>query len=88
MMGVMTDALRARAEQLGILTSHHDVDGVLHHADDTTIAHVVAVLEADRASVGSTTRLTAPLHLLRAGPVTIDARVGEASLTVEPSRVR
>ena len=38
----MTDALRARAEQLGIQTSYHDVDGALHHADDTTLAHVVA----------------------------------------------
>ena len=83
MMGVMTDALRARAEELGILTSYHDVNGVLHHADDTTIAHVVAVLEADRASANSATRLTSPLHLAAAGPITIDARVVEASLTVE-----
>jgi hypothetical protein len=83
MMDPMTDALRARAEQLGILTTYHDVSGTLHHADDTTISHVVAVLEADRASVGSTTRLTAPMHRTGAGPITIAARVNEASLTVE-----
>jgi 4-alpha-glucanotransferase len=83
MMDPMTDALRARAEQLGILTTYHDVTGTLHHADDTTISHVVAVLEADRASAGSTTRLTAPMHRTGAGPITIGARVSEASLTVE-----
>ncbi len=79
----MTDALRSRAEQLGIQTSYHDVNGTLHHADDTTISHVVAVLEADRASVGSTTRLTAAMHRTGSGPITIGARVFEASLLVE-----
>jgi 4-alpha-glucanotransferase len=78
----MTDALRARAEELGILTSYHDVSGVLHHADDTTVAHVVAVLEADRSSAYSVTRLAAPLHLATAGPITVAARVAEATLTV------
>ncbi len=78
----MTDALRTRAEQLGVQTSYHDVNGTLHHADDTTIAHVVAVLEADRASVASTTLLTAPLHRVGAGPIVVTARVSDASLTV------
>ncbi len=79
----MTDALRARAEELGVLTSYHDVSGHLHHADETTVSHVVAVLEADRASANSTTRFTAPMHVVGAGPITIGARVVQASLTVE-----
>jgi 4-alpha-glucanotransferase len=78
----MTDALRDRAEELGIQTAYHDVNGTLHHADDTTIEHVVAVLEADRASVGATTRLTAPLHLVGSGPIVVTARVSDASVTV------
>ena len=77
-----TDALHARAEQLGILTSYHDVNGVLHHADDTTIAHVVAVLEADEASARSTVRFAPSLHLASAGPIVVGARVAEANLTV------
>ncbi len=77
-----TDALRSRAEQLGIQTSYHDVDGMLHDADDTTVAHVVAVLEADLASVRSTNRLTSPLHLAGSGPLVVGARVIEANLTV------
>jgi 4-alpha-glucanotransferase len=83
MMGVMTDALRSRAEELGILTSYHDVNGELHHADEATVAHVVAVLEADRAAATSTTRITAPLHRAGAGPIVLDGRVTHASLTVE-----
>ena len=82
-----TDALHARAEQLGVLTSYHDVNGVLHHADDTTVAHVVAVLEADVASVGSTSRLAPPLHLAGSGPLVVDARVIEANLTVSGTPV-
>lgn len=79
----MTDALRARAEELGIETSYHDVAGTLHHADDTTLEHVVAVLEGDRASADSVARLAPPLHLVSSGPVTVHGRVAEASLSVE-----
>jgi len=78
----MTDALRARAEQLGVQTTYHDVHGMLHHADETTLAHVVAVLEADRASVAATPRVATPLHLAAAGPVSVAASVTEANLTV------
>jgi len=78
----MTEALRARAEQLGIETSYHDVHGALHHADDSSLAQVIAVLEADRTSADSVARLSAPLHLASAGPVVVRARVTEASLTV------
>ena len=77
-----SDALRSHAEQLGVLTSYHDVSGTLHHADDTTIAHVVAVLEADLASVRATSRLAPPLHLAGAGPLVVGARITEANLNV------
>jgi 4-alpha-glucanotransferase len=77
-----TEALLARAEELGIQTSYHDVAGVLHRADLTTVEHVVAVLEADRASANSTTRLTAPLHLTGSGAITVRARVSDASLDI------
>ncbi len=83
----MTDALRERAEQLGIQTSYHDVNGMLHHADDTTVAHVVAVLEADRASVASTARLAPPVHLAGSGPLVVGARVVEANLSVSGTTV-
>ena len=82
-----TDAVRSRAEELGIQTSYHDVNGLLHHADDTTVAHVVAVLEADRASVASTTRVASPLHVAGSGPLLVAARVVEASLIVDGTPV-
>ena len=82
-----TDAVRARAEELGIQTSYHDVNGLLHHADDTTVAHVVAVLEADRASVASTTRVASPVHVAGSGPLLVAARVVEASLIVDGTPV-
>ncbi len=78
----MTDALLARAELLGIQTTYHDVSGVLHHADETTIAHVVAVLEADRATVASTTRVAPPLHIAGTDQITIGARVTDATITL------
>ena len=79
----MTDALRARAEELGIETSYHDTAGTLHHADDATLEHVVAVLEGDRASANSVARRAPPLHLASSGPVTVHGHVAEASLVVE-----
>jgi 4-alpha-glucanotransferase len=82
-----TDALRARAEELGIQTSYHDVSGLLHHADDTTLALVVAVLEADRASVASVARVASPLHVAGSGPLTVAARVVEASVIVDGTPV-
>ncbi len=78
-----SDALHARAEQLGVQTSYHDVDGVLHHADETVLAHVVSVLEADRDSVESVNRLASPLHRATGAPISIAARVASASLTIE-----
>jgi 4-alpha-glucanotransferase len=78
----MTDALTARAEELGIQTCYHDVDGVLHRADDAVVARVVAVLDADRAAVDSITRLAPSLHLASAGSIAVAARISSASLTV------
>jgi 4-alpha-glucanotransferase len=83
----MTDALRRRAEQLGVQTTYHDVNGTLHHADDTTIEHVVAVLEADLATAAAVTRVTPPLHRVGAGPIIVAARVTDASLSVDGSPV-
>ncbi len=78
----MSDALRARAEELGVQVAYHDVAGTLHHADAATLEHVVAVLEADRASASSTPRVAPALHFSTAGAVPVRSRVGEASLTV------
>jgi len=83
----MTHALRARAGELGIQTSYHDVDGLIHNADDTTVEHVVAVLESDRASVASTTRHAPPLHVAGSGPLLVAARVVEANLVVDGAPV-
>lgn len=79
----MSDALRTRAGELGVQVTYHDVTGTLHHADSTTLEHVVAVLEADRASASSTPRVAAALHFSTAGSVPVRSRVGEASLTVD-----
>ncbi len=81
----MNDALRTRAGELGVQVSYHDVAGILHHADDVALEHVVAVLEADRASVASTTRVAAPLHLATSGDLTVQARVDAATVTVQGS---
>lgn len=78
----MTDALRTRAEELGVQVTYHDVGGTLHHAETATLEHVVAVLEADRASVASTPRVAPSLHFTTAGAVPVRSRLGEASLTV------
>jgi 4-alpha-glucanotransferase len=78
----VTDALRTRAEELGVQVAYHDVGGTLHQADTATLEHVVAVLEADRASVASTPRVAPSLHFATAGPVQVRSRVGDASLTV------
>lgn len=78
----MTDALRARAEELGVQVDYHDVAGVLHRADDTTLAHVVAVLEADLGSVSTQVRVTPPLHISSTEPVVVRSRVREAGLLV------
>jgi 4-alpha-glucanotransferase len=80
--GDMTDALRTRAEQLGVQTTYHDVHGVLHRADDATLARVVEVLEADRSAAAATPRVAAPLHLVGDGPLQVGARVSDASLIV------
>jgi 4-alpha-glucanotransferase len=78
----MTDALLARAEELGILTRYHDVTGGLHEADPATLARVIEVLEADRSGAASAVRFTPALHLASTGPIVVGARVSEAALTV------
>jgi 4-alpha-glucanotransferase len=78
----VTDALRARAEELGVQVTYHDVAGTLHHAETATLERVVAVLEADRAAVAATTRVAPSLHVATAGAVPVRSRVGEASLMV------
>jgi len=78
----MTDSLHARAEELGIQVTYHDVAGTLHHADDTTLEYVVAVLEADRASAAAPTRVGTPLHLASAGPVVVHSRITDAGMIV------
>ncbi|HSL74859.1 MAG TPA: 4-alpha-glucanotransferase [Ilumatobacteraceae bacterium] len=80
----MTDeALFARASELGVQTEYHDVAGQHHRADRAALAHVVAILEADRQAVASVPRIGPPLHLAAAGPVRIDARVRHATITVQ-----
>jgi 4-alpha-glucanotransferase len=79
----VNDALRTRAEELGVQVTYHDVGGTLHQADTSTLELVVAVLEADLAAVAFTSRVAPSLHLATAGAIPVRSRVGEASLTVD-----
>ena len=79
----MTSALHTRAEQLGVQVGYHDVTGTLHVAEDAPLEQVVAILEADRATVAATRRVAAAMHFATAGPIAVEARVSEASLTIE-----
>ena len=72
------EALFARAAELGVQTEYHDVEGGHHRADPAALAHVVAMLEADREAVGSVPRVGPPLHL--DGPLVIDAEVTSATI--------
>lgn len=76
----VNDTLRARAAELGVQTDYHDVDGVLHHADDAALEHVVAVLEADRVASAAVRRTTPALHRSDAGPVPVSSAVREATI--------
>ena len=78
-----SDALRARAAELGVQTSYHDVDGGLHDADDTVLDHVVQILEPDRAGAAATSRTTPPVHVAGGGSIVVSARVLDASIDVE-----
>jgi 4-alpha-glucanotransferase len=78
----MNDALRARAEELGVQVSYTDVGGNHHDADDIALQRVVDVLEADRASALGVDRVAAPLHLAAAEPLRVTARVTQTILTV------
>ncbi len=79
------DALHARARELGVQTSYHDVDGALHHADDVVLQRVVATLEADRAAVSGLGRRVPPIHLAAGGPLVVAADVRQAVVQVDGS---
>lgn len=83
----MSDALHARAAELGVQIGYHDVDGVTHRADDVVIAHVVAILEADRSAARSAGHVADRLHIAAAGPLTVRARVDQAVLTAGGSPI-
>ncbi len=74
------EALYARAAELGVQCDYHDVDGRHHRADAAALAHVVAMLEADRDAVDAVPRVGPALHLR--GPLHVDARVATAMITV------
>ena len=84
------ETLLARAAELGVQTDYHDVDGQHHRADPAALAHVVAVLEADREAAAAVPRVGPPLHL--GGPLVIDARVTSSTIglagTPQPVEVR
>ncbi len=77
------DALRARATELGVQTSYHDVDGGLHEADERVLDQVVQILEVDRAAAAAPSRTVPPLHVATGGPIVVAARVVDASIDVE-----
>jgi 4-alpha-glucanotransferase len=83
----MSEALRRRAEELGVETEYHDVTGTLHRAETTTLERVVEVLEADATAVASVARTTAPVHWAGAGDVAVTARVDAATLEIEGHRL-
>ena len=72
------EALFARAAELGVQTDYHDVQGGHHRADPAALAHVVAMLEADREAAAAVPRVGPPLHLH--GPLVIDAEVTSATI--------
>ncbi len=80
------DRLIERAEELGVQTRYHDVDGGLHLADDDVLAEVVAVLEADREA-SATAGLTSPIHVTTGAAIPVRGRVRHASIDVEGSRI-
>lgn len=75
------EALYARAAELGVQCEYYDVDGHHHRADPAALAPVVAMLDADRRAVEAVPRIGPPLHLQ--GPLTIEARVHSATITVD-----
>lgn len=79
----MSEALHERAAALGVDSSYHDVDGALHHADETVLEHVVAILEADRAATSGIRRLGAPLHLAGTGSFPVAAHVDHAAIIID-----
>ena len=79
--------LRERAHALGIQVSYHDVDGVLHDADDAVLARVVDVLEADRAAAAIDRRRVAPIHFATAGPLPVRGHVTDTDLAVGATSV-
>jgi 4-alpha-glucanotransferase len=72
------EALFARAAELGVQTEYHDVEGHHHRADPAALAHVVAMLEADRDAAGAVPRVGPSLHL--GGPLVLDAQVTSATI--------
>lgn len=82
-----SDALRARAGELGVQVSYHDVDGVLHDADDAVLARVVDVLEADRVAAAIDRRSAPAIHFATAGPVPVHGHLSDVEFTVGGSSV-
>ena len=74
------EALFARATELGVQTDYYDVEGGHHRADPAALAHVVAMLEADREATASVPRIGPPLHLHRYGPLVLEATVDSATI--------
>ncbi len=81
----MSDALRQRAGELGVQLEYHDVEGVLHRADDEVLARVVEVLEADLDAHRPSATGVAGLHRAEAGPIRVGARVSSATIVVGQS---
>ena len=78
------DALRVRAEQLGVQTSYYDVLGTHHEARPDVLQQVVDVLEADLQSVHDGP--VAPIHRADGSPVTVGSTVVDAELVVAGER--
>jgi 4-alpha-glucanotransferase len=74
------EALFARAAELGVQTDYHDVEGGHHRADPAALAHVVAMLEADREAIASVPRVGPSLHLHRRGPLVLEGTVDSATI--------
>ena len=74
------DAVRLRAEELGVQTSYYDVLGTHHEARPEVLRQVVDVLEADLGSVPE--GQIAPIHLADGSPVAVGGAVADVEFVV------
>lgn len=79
------DALRHRAIELGVEVTYDDVDQATHDADESVVARVVEVLDADQRNHPD--GIVAPIHLDPTRSVPVSARPTDAELLIDGTSV-